>query len=336
MKQRPSLLTVASRAAMQAFSLLLALLLSGLVACKQTKKQQHSTSAPSIQNSETVSDPEEPLPLFPAPSIPQMLTTPEDRSIYYVTHFWDSWNLADSALYHQEDRLEQSLANFLSILAASPVSEDQAKQLVLFPLQHTSQPFIAESMLLMYQKYLYEPNSPMVNYELFLPIARWGAKSEWLSIATQERCKDAAQLLSQNRVGQQATDFLYITPEETNGRLSSLRGKHVLLFFYVPDCPICSQEIEALKEDSFLTQQIKQGQLTLLFVFASFGENEWRASLSYLPSWGIKAYNINDTILHHSLYDLRATPALYLLDPRGNVLLRDQPTAAVSGYLRNI
>ena len=54
-----------------------------------------------------------------------------------------------------------------------------------------------------------------------------------------------------------------------------------------------------------------------------------------MPECWIKAYDGSGKILENELYDLGAYPALYLLDRKQRVLLKETDVANIEFYLEN-
>ena len=49
------------------------------------------------------------------PEIPQMMSDPQQRALYYVNHYWDGYSLADTAFIRSDDT-EQLFADFIGAL----------------------------------------------------------------------------------------------------------------------------------------------------------------------------------------------------------------------------
>ena len=54
--------------------------------------------------------------VFPFPAIPEVLTSPEDRKAYLLTHYWEQFDFADTTLVNNRDVTEQGFVNFIALL----------------------------------------------------------------------------------------------------------------------------------------------------------------------------------------------------------------------------
>ena len=81
---------------------LLALCFLLLCACK-------SGNASSQSKSET---PQDTIKSFTLPTIPPMLTAPEQRADFLVKHYWDNVNFADTNYIHHPEVTEQAWADY--------------------------------------------------------------------------------------------------------------------------------------------------------------------------------------------------------------------------------
>ena len=131
--------------------------------------------------------------------------------------YWDDYDFYNVALIHQPDITEQRFANFC--VALSKMSERERSRQVDTLLTRSlrgSRDMFANFMTLA-EKYLYDPNSPYRNGELYLPFLQWTIHSSQIEDVWKERPRYQLKLVLENRVGTQAHDFHYIT----NGNASS-------------------------------------------------------------------------------------------------------------------
>ena len=53
---------------------------------------------------------------FPFPAIPELLTSPDERRDYLLTHYWEQFDFADTTLVNNRDVTEQGFVNFIALL----------------------------------------------------------------------------------------------------------------------------------------------------------------------------------------------------------------------------
>lgn len=302
--------------------------LSSFASC-QRNKNGHTLGQDSLECVDT----SDITPAFPLPTIPMTIQNVDERAAYFVAHFWDECDFNAPELSKRPARVEQSMANFLGIASRLPL--EQVKKPMLLPLE-SSRGELFSLFVDLYEKYLFEPNSPFFNEDLYYPIVEWIIHSPKASLAQLERAKYRLQLMNRNRVGQPAEQFTFTQPSGEVGRLSDMRGKNTLLFFYTPGCHSCAGVLAELQEDPFLVSQIETKELNLLFIDSETDPDEWMRTLDELPSFGVKGFNSDGRVVNVPLYDLKASPTLLLLDAKGIVLLKDRSLREVRESLERL
>jgi hypothetical protein len=183
-------------------------------------------------------------------------------------------------------------------------------------------------------KYLYDPNSPMRNEELYIPVLDEMLASPLLSKAEKIRPQDRRNLAEKNRPGYRAQDFGYTLQSGGTGTLYGVNAEYTLLFINNPGCHACRETIEALKQAPNINRYEAGGRLKILSVYPDEDQGEWLKYIDEFPQNWIRAYDRNLHIKTKSLYDLKAIPTLYLLDRQKKVLLKDTTVPVIEQYLQ--
>jgi thiol-disulfide isomerase/thioredoxin len=269
------------------------------------------------------------------PAVPQGMTDARERASYIVAHFWDALSFEDTTLTHDTVFMEQNFANYASLFPIADMAEVRS---AVADLISRAEADTTAFHLMGYiaNKYLYEPNSPMLNeefYELFLPPlidSKLTGEAERSTLLFRSRC------INMNRRGTRAANFSYT---DTAGRMHSLHytdtaGAPMLLIFFDPECEHCQESLQQLSESATAQQLVADGRLTILAVYAVGDKSTWRQSQLNLPSQWIVGFD-ETGIEDRDLYVLRATPTCFLLDADKTVLMKDVPAevavAAVAG-----
>ena len=131
-------------------------------------------------------------------------------------------------------------------------------------------------------------------------------------------------LIRRNNVGDKATDFAYWLPDGTRHKLSATKaaGDRLLLVFYDPDCESCHEVLGQMISDKVLADAVASRRVSVLAVYTEGDDGVWRSSLGDMPpSWTVGTDRL--AVKEGALYDLKAMPAIYLLDGSGRVLMKD-------------
>lgn len=265
------------------------------------------------------------------PEIPPMMTDPEQRAVFYVKHYWDGYSLVDTAFIHS-DETEQLYADFIDALKfVGPEDSRFALQKMMTLMEMDSLAY--GHFCWLGEKYLYDPNSPMRNEEYYIPVLEQMLASPRLTEAERLRPADRLKQARKNRPGMPAPDFAYVTPDGKAHRMSGLQAEFTVLFFYDPDCSNCQQFERMLAEVPFFVDLQKEGRVRVLAVYPDEDEAEWLFKSSQMPKGWIVGWNKAGDIRSKQLYEIRATPTLYLLDKQKKVILKDAAVEHILHYL---
>ena len=262
---------------------------------------------------------------FPFPAIPELLTSPDERRDYLLTHYWEQFDFADTTLVNNRDVTEQGFVNFIALLNEGGVTKRLARE----SLENWCGGFMTEAharkmLMRMADDYLYNPNSPFYTealYRLYLEALLKKLPADDVRRSTFDfRLK----LLKRNNVGQKATDFVYYLPggERYTLAATSVKNDRLLLVFYDPECESCHAVLGQMAADGRLAAAVRNGRLSVLAVYTEGNEDAWRKSLPDMPE-GWMVGTDREAVKNGALYDLKAMPSLYLLDGKKTVLLKD-------------
>ena len=130
-------------------------------------------------------------------------------------------------------------------------------------------------------------------------------------------------MASQNRIGRPANDFRYTTADGATRRMYDIRAEYLLLFINNPGCNMCKTVREAISASPMLNELIERGKLKVLALFPDEDLTEWQEYRPQIPARWINAYDKGCVVRDRELYDLKAIPALYLLDRDKRVMVKD-------------
>lgn len=277
---------------------------------------------------------------FPQVNIPSAYTDDDERIAYGVEHYWDGFfegpGRTDSAhvLGVLKGEVEQALSNYIGVLEALPLGKAQQGISSLFDKisvrqQADTSDRVYLAMTEMVARYLYDPNSPMRDEDLYLPFVQKMASSPLTRENMRTACHYEAQMCAMNPRGSIAPDFAITLRNGTQVRMHSVKAERTLLFFSNPGCQNCREIIDALKTDSKVQSMVGEGRLAVINVYIDEDLKAWRDYMPVYPKEWLNGYDAAHIIREDVLYCIRAIPSLYLLDADKRILLKDPPVERV-------
>lgn len=279
---------------------------------------------------------------FPSLQIPEAYTSSEDRVDYACEHYWDGYlagsGQTDSALVLGVERgeLEQAVSNYIAILDMAPLQKAQKCMKKLFDsvcevqLRDSSSRFYTQFTQIV-ADYLYNPNSPLRDEDLYLPFVRGLAESPLTRPEMQAAYRYEAMMCALNPRGSIAADFKARRPDGSIFTLHGIQAPFTLLFFSNPGCGSCKEIIGRINSE--LGAQVDSGRLAVANIYIDDNVNDYLAySGNYPKSW-YNGYDYAQVIRNEVIYDVRAIPSLYLLDSQKRILAKDAPLEKIISLL---
>lgn len=181
---------------------------------------------------------------------------------------------------------------------------------------------------------LSDPNSPLRNDELYIPVLEAMIASPFYDSTEKIRPHYRLEMARKNRVGRPAANFAYTLADGRRGTLYDVDASYTLVYINNPDCHACEEILQQLSSSFVIDNQQKSGRLKIVAIYPDEDLTAWRNHLKEVPAEWINGYDAELAIRRQELYDLRAIPSLYLLDKDKKVLLKDCTSVdVVEAYL---
>ena len=258
---------------------------------------------------------------FSLPVAPPAAVPPEQQAEWLREHFWDGFEFADSAYVAAQD--SSAIIGLFVLYTMQAAGAGDAAQLVDVMKRAEAAPHTFRYFVSMAEKVLHDPNSPYRDDELYIPVLETIIASPLLDEAEKAVPRHDLRMAMQNRLGTAANDFRFT---DINGRNSSLyktEAEWLLLFFSNPGCPLCAEITRELQESETVTQAVAQGRLKIISLYPDDDVEAWRQHAGDIPRQWTYAHDAKHEIRDRQLYDLKAIPALYLLDSQKHVIIKD-------------
>ncbi len=286
---------------------------------------------------------------FPTVQVPEMYQEDMDALLEYSTkYFWKDFAgtgtkyLCDSSHIGgvlRED-VEQQYSNFAWLLRmASPAQQKTAMQSMFSYAaaceKADTSSNVFEELTALTEKYLYDPNSPLRDEDVYGAYAAELAQYEGFAPEKRLVYEHQARLCSLNAKGTPAADFYFCDARGNATSLYDVNAAYTLLFFSNPGCEACYEIIQTLSQD-VVDQMIARGTLAVVNVYIDEDIQAWRDYMPIYPHNWHNGFDPQGVIRSDLLYNVRAIPSLYLLDKDKTVLLKDAPNDVVFNALNEI
>jgi len=283
---------------------------------------------------------------FPYPTVPAVYVDPDERRDWILDHFWDAFLAGDglcdtsTVLGVRRSDVEGQVALFAQELEQLPLPEAQKKMRRFFSQVEERQAADTAShvFLLMEEivsRYLYDPNSPVRDEDLYLPYVEGLAASRFTREEARPGYVYEARMCALAPVGSVAPDFRFTDARGRTRRLHDVKARTILLFFSNPGCYACLEIINTLEAVPGIRDRIARGDFAVVNVYIDEDLAAWRAYEPNYPRDWLCGYDPDGLIRSDRIYNVRAIPSLYLLDGQKRILMKDAPVERVVSWLQN-
>lgn len=287
-------------------------------------------------------------PFPPQPEAPAIITDPQEAAEYVLTNYWNKFlseaypcdsNVVNGVL---KDDVEKAFGTYVTFLEKSaPIDFGRKAMADFFDKVEKFQSADTSSNVFgffakMVSKYLYDPNSPVRNEDLYLPYVSRLAVSGLSDPDLKPSYSYETSMCSLNMIGTPAADFTFTDLAGKRHTLYGVKAETTLLFFSNPGCPACKEIIASLTSDEKIARLVASGRLAVVNVYIDEELDKWREYASVYPKNWYNGYDQSYIIRSDVTYNVRAIPSLYVLDAEKRVVMKDAPVEDVLPYLDNL
>lgn len=256
------------------------------------------------------------------PSPPPALLPEEQKQRYYIDHYWDKFDFADTTFIAEVDFQHMLTAYAVYVGGHLPDSLARPAMSRLMQKASASKPMF-DYFLRLADVVLHDPNSQMRSDEKYIPVLEAAIASSYLDEYEKLPYVHDLEMALKNRVGEPAEDFRYTVASGVEGDLYDIKAEYTLIFISNPGCPMCRDIREQISASPKLNEMIERKSLKILVIYPDEDLEAWHAHAKDYPESWINAYDKKQVITKKRLYDLRAIPSLYLLDSEKKVVAKD-------------
>ena len=167
---------------------------------------------------------------FEMVSVPTLITDPVERAEYLVKHYWDKFDFKDTTYIHEPQVTEQALSNYIDLMNyVSPAAMSSSVKAMMKQTEQDSAMFQYFSEMM--EKYLYDPNSPLRNEEMYIAVLEYLTESSSLSDVEKIRPAHLLELALRNRIGTACDRFHVHISERKNREIIQYKsGLSIIIF----------------------------------------------------------------------------------------------------------
>ncbi len=253
---------------------------------------------------------------FQLPIIPDTLTTLQDRCDYMVTHYWDFCDTKKA--FSSRDKMAQAFNVYLSFMpyaSAQTVTESVGKFMKRIEKQPADVLFIGE----LAEGNLYSDTAEFQSDALYLQFAEAVVRNKKVNKDSKLRFQHQINILGKSQIGMIAPAFEYIDRQgDTHAFEPDTACMANILFFNDPDCSDCNMARLRLDADIKTNRLIEEGVVKIFGITPGEPSPEWTEYAARYPqTWTVGVSpQVDET------YDLRTSPAFYVLDSKGKIILK--------------
>jgi len=125
-------------------------------------------------------------------------------------------------------------------------------------------------------------------------------------------------------------DFNFITPNEELFSLSSINTDYTLIYFYNPECEVCSKIKTRLSKNEHLNFMIEKKMVTVLAILPDVKKEYWLENIKFIPNNWLNGWIENDKLIIKAY--LKTVPTFFLLDKDRNII-NNSETKAIQNWI---
>ena len=257
------------------------------------------------------------------PDAPDNLSDDEKKEWqynYFVTHYFDNLDLSSEVMLHTPV-LHQRVSNFINnVVIQDPDSIIKAADRLMKMANENEE---VTRYLTWYLTYNAEQSDIMGMDKVFVHMADnyFGKeKTPWVSKKVLKNIKNRANKLRNILIGKKAPNMLLMDTSGNPVALHSVKSKYLVLYFWEPDCGHCQRQTPKLKR---LYKDYKdKGVKVYAVCIDRKNPGKWKKYIQKHNLEWINVYDGKQWTSFHNLYDIIATPTIFLLDKDKKILAK--------------
>lgn len=253
----------------------------------------------------------------------------------FKSNYWNNMDFTDDALVRTpvfHSRLERF---FSQVVIQHPDSVIKELDVFIRKTENTPELF---KYVVWYLTFHFETSQIMGHDAVFVHLADTYYKTGrafWASETVAKKITDRADKFRPILIGRVAPNMALLdTSLASYKQLWSLEAKYTVMIFWDPDCGHCKKEIEKLH--SFYLENGKQNGIEVYSVCTDTSLTRWKEKIKEKNILDFVNVNATRSALGHyqELYDVFATPLIYILDREKKIIAKKISADNVSAFIK--
>lgn len=292
------------------------------------KERSSSDSKIAMDNNTAVSQ------SFKMVEIPSVITDNDLRVKFLLNHYWDNLDLKDTIANANPANIQEPFRAYLNVLASSDFKSATESIVNLARKVKVSHIKIVTCFMEIFEKSLYDPNSLYKSEEIYLAVVNEMQEGTNFPFELKEKLSFQSKNLNKNRINTKAANINFITPEGKLSSLYNVKSAYILLFFYEPDCHSCNLTADQMMRSPILLNALDK--IKVVAVYTGNSEELWKNYNKNLSKEWVVGFDKKQEVVNNSIYDIRSSPSIYLLDANKKILLKDVSFDIAAEYLKSV
>lgn len=254
-------------------------------------------------------------PLFEYPAAPEEMENLQERADWLVTHFWDKMNFKDKQTVDQNALNDAFQVYSAPMQFADAATVDASVSKLISSI--AKNPALTLQFAKAAEECLYGPRAYFWSDPIYLKFVENVLKNKGVKRERKLRYEHQKRVLSSTLQGTVPPEFDY---KLTDGKTAHYHpnGIITIIEFGDPECTDCRYAKLRMNVNLDLGRNIERGKVNVLFIIPD-AEDGWEQSVSDYPAaWHVGA---SDEVA--DMYDLRMTPAIYVIDREGKIAAKN-------------
>lgn len=254
--------------------------------------------------------------LFPYPKPTDDMETLVERCDFLVSQFWKRCDFKSAM--SKKETLNSTFGDWISFMPFASADTVHSSIDRLLASVSKSGPYTLE-LARMAESWVHSDSADVYSDEIFLPFAKAAAAHKKIKAEDRKHFAIQAQIIENTQNGKPMRHLEYVTPQGEKGSIDGLHTQMILVVFGRYDSDAANLARVRLSADINATALIRAGLLTVIYLQPGEATDEWKAAAAGYPDdWIIGASS--DA---REYFPLRTSPAIYLLDARHKILLKE-------------